>query len=210
MHSVDDGEVTPAAPAGKSPDLASRPALSTADPQAPAGDPRKAAVAALFVAHGKAIFGYCVRQVGERALAEDLMQQVFLQAYRDFEQFRGQSSRRTWLFAIAANRCKDALRGRRRVPEAHDLSQATDAGPKDVAIGPHERLDRAQLLAALEGCLQWLSPDMRATVQLRFRTDLTYEQMAIQLSATPEALQMRVARAMLVLRRCLESKGWTG
>jgi len=199
-----------ATPAGMSADLESPPAPARPDPQATTTDSRKAAVAELFAAHGKAIFGYCVRQVGERALAEDLMQQVFLQAYRDFEQFRGQSSRRTWLFAIAANRCKDALRGRRRVPETQARSEDTEAGPEESAIGPHENLDRAQLLAALEDCLQQLSPDMRATVQLRFRTNLTYEQMAIQLNATPEALQMRVARAMPVLRRCLESKGWAG
>ncbi|MBC7975165.1 MAG: sigma-70 family RNA polymerase sigma factor [Myxococcales bacterium] len=185
-------------------------APSMADPHTRVADVRKAAVAELFAAHGQAIFGYCVRQVGARALAEDVTQQVFLQAYRDFAQFRGRSSRRTWLFAIAANRCKDALRTRRRVPEADDRLQRIDERAAGVGVGPHEQLDRAQLLAALEECLQSLSLDMRATLQLRFRTELTYEQIAAQLNATPEALQMRVARAMPLLRRCLESKGWTG
>jgi RNA polymerase sigma-70 factor (ECF subfamily) len=152
--------------------------------------------------------------LGEPALAEDVMQLVFLQAYRDFEQFRGTSSRRTWLFAIAGNRCKDKLRSRRSVPDAEGVLQGilqiTNAGLDNSGIGPHERLDRARLLAALEECLQSLSPDIRATVQLRFRTDLTYEQMAIELNEKPEALQMRVARAMPRLRRCLEKKGWTG
>jgi RNA polymerase sigma-70 factor (ECF subfamily) len=207
---VDDAEATPAGPAGTSKDDAGPVAHPAAAPRPPSAELRKAAVAELFATHGRAIFGYCMRQVGERALAEDVMQQVFLHAYRDFDQFRGQSSRRSWLFGIAANRCKDALRSRRGVPEAQGIFQLPNARSEDSDIGPHEHLDRAQLLAALEECLQSLSPDVRATLQLRFRTDLTYEQMAEQLKATPEALQMRVARAMPLLRQCLERKGWAG
>lgn len=168
---------------------------------------RHAAVAALFKQHGEAVYGHCLRIVRERVLAEDLMQQVFLEALRDFDQFRGQSSRRTWLFGIANHRCLDALRSRRRgATEPHRDERAVE---EPSVTGPFERLDHAQLLAALEECLALLSPEIRATVLTRYRTDLTFQQMATDLDASPDALQMRVARALPVLLKCLERKGWT-
>ncbi len=166
-------------------------------------------VVELFETYGEAVLGYCVRLLRDPALAEDVMQRVFLEALRDFEQFRGQSSRRTWLFAVASHRCLDALRHqqRRMLRVAHDDQVVGNF--KDPATGPFERLDRMQLLVALDNCLALLSPEMRATVLMRFQTELTFEHMALHLGATADALQMRVARAMPVLRQCLESKGWT-
>jgi RNA polymerase sigma-70 factor (ECF subfamily) len=168
---------------------------------------RRARAAELFVQHGAAVFGYCFRAVHDRALAEDLMQQVFLEAYRDLSRFRGESSTRTWLLAIAGHRSVDALRRKARTAQRmQGEDAATDV--EDPRAGPFERLERTQLLAALDDCLTSLPPDTRATVLMRFQTNLTYEQMAAQLGTTPFALQMRVSRAMPALLACLERKGW--
>jgi RNA polymerase sigma-70 factor (ECF subfamily) len=181
--------------------------VSALPPQSPAE--RQAAVVELFEVYGEAVLGYCMRLVQNPALAEDVMQRVFLEAFRDFEQFRGQASRRTWLFAVASHRCLDALRHQQRGMLRVAQDEQVVAGFKDPSTGPFEHLDRMQLLAALDSCLALLSAEMRATVLMRFRTELTFEQMALHLGATADALQMRVARAMPVLRQCLESKGWT-
>lgn len=166
-----------------------------------------AAIATLFQQHGKAIYGHCWRLVRDPSLAEDLMQQVFFEALRDFHQFRGQSSWRTWLFGIASHRCIDALRDKRRsapTPTTGDAAMDAPAG-----TGPFEQLDHSQQLSALEDCLASLSPDNRAAVLMRFRSDLTYNQMAKDLDSSPEALQMRVSRTLVLLLKCLERKGWS-
>jgi RNA polymerase sigma factor (sigma-70 family) len=184
----------------------------TAKP-APACDAR-AEVAELFELHGEAVYGHCARMMRDRSIAEDLMQQVFLEAHRDFHQFRGEAKRRTWLFGIATNRCLDELRRRRRA-EARTNADRTEEATMEAAkpeqetsLAAFEGMDRSQLIAALEECVAVLPLETRATVLLRFRTDLTYEKMAEHLGAQPDTLQMRVSRAMPLLRKCLERKGW--
>src|SRR3954471_17634887 len=69
---------------------------------------RRAALAEMMHEHGKAVLGLCLRVTRDATLAEDVTQQVFLEAYRDLDRFEGRSSPRTWLFSIASHRCFDA------------------------------------------------------------------------------------------------------
>jgi RNA polymerase sigma-70 factor (ECF subfamily) len=133
-----------------------------------------------------------------------MRQQTFLEAFRDFDRFQGRS-RRAWLFGIASHRCLDAIRKRR----SGWIESDDDAliNRHDPGSGPREQLEHAQLTAALEDCMKALSPEVRMTVLMRFQTELSYEEIAVQLSTRADALQMRVTRALSRLRRCLESKG---
>jgi len=142
---------------------------------------------------------------GDRELAEEVRQQTFLEAFRDFDRFQDRSSRRAWLFGIASHRCLDVIRKR----HSGWIESDDDAliNRHDPGSGPREQLERAQLTAALEECMKSLSHEVRMTVLMRFQTDFTYEQLAVQLATRAEALQMRVTRALSKLRRCLESKG---
>jgi RNA polymerase sigma factor (sigma-70 family) len=169
-----------------------------------AGD-RRAAIVELMRAHGDALLGFCIRVVRDRDLAEEIRQQTFLEAFRDFDRFQGRSSRRAWLFGIASHRCMDAVRKR----HSGWIESDDDAliRSHDPGTGPREQLEHAQLTAALEDCMKALSPEVRMTVLMRFQTELSYEELAVQLSTRAEALQMRVTRALSRLRRCLESKG---
>src|SRR3954471_13172038 len=169
-----------------------------------AGD-RRAAIVDLMRAHGDAVLGLCVRVLRDRELAEEVRQQTFLEAFRDFDRFQGRSSRRTWLLGIAGHRCLDVIRRQ----HSGWIESDDDAliNRHDLGSGPREQLEQAQLAAALEECMRSLSPEVRMTVLMRFQTELSYEQLAVQLSTTADALQMRVTRALSRLRRCLESKG---
>lgn len=198
----------PAAPRGVTPDVVN--AAGSLDPQAPSAasssaSDRRAAIVELMRAHGDAVLGFCIRVLRNRALTEEVRQQTFLEAFRDFDRFQDRSSRRAWLFGIASHRCLDVMRKRRLgwiESDDHALINRHDPGS-----GPREQLEHAQLIAALEECMQSLPHEVRMTVLLRFQTELTYEQLAVQLATRPEALQMRVTRALSKLRRCLESKG---
>jgi len=201
---VDDAELTLAHDAA----LAG-PVAESLDAQAllSRGD-RRGAIAALMDAHGEAVFGFCVRILGDRALAEDVLQQVFLEAHRDIDRYQGRSSLSTWLKGIASHRCKDAIKARKRREQRLESNERATLDVADPGAAPLERLEHARLVVALEDCLTKLSDDVRMSVLLRFRSDMTYEEMAGVLDANADALHARVSRALPVLKRCLEAKGW--
>jgi RNA polymerase sigma-70 factor (ECF subfamily) len=169
---------------------------------------RTGAITALMDEHGVAVFNFCSRFLLDRILAEDVLQQVFIQAYRDIDRFEGRSSPRTWLLRIATHRCQDAIKSLKRRRVAYD-PEAIDSviDPGRIAA---EHLEQSRLIDALQECLDDLSEDVRATVLLRFQSGSSYKEMSGSLDASAEALQARVARALPALRRCLEGKGWDG
>jgi len=171
---------------------------------------RATAVAQLMDTHSDAVFGFCMRMMRVRAVAEDVAQQVLLEACRDLDRFEGRSPPRTWLLGIANHRCLDAIKSQDRRSKHVESNEQAMLTYEDPGTGPIEHIARAQLNAALEECLASLSPEVRATVLLRFRSGDTYDELAGSLDATPDALQARVSRALPALRRCLEAKGWTG
>lgn len=171
-----------------------------------AGD-RRAALGVLMTLHGDTVFGFCVRNLRDRALAEDVQQQVFIEAFRDLGKFEGRSSLRTWLIRIASHRCQDAIKARRRrhqrIEEQETIIDCIDPSPDPTA-----RLERSRLLAALDECLAHLSEEVRMTVLLRFQSGLPYAELSELLEAKADTLHARVSRALPVLKQCLESKGW--
>jgi RNA polymerase sigma-70 factor, ECF subfamily len=74
------------------------------------GDPD--AFEQLYRAHAGRLYTLIVRMVASAETAEDLLQEVFLNAYRKVSNFRGESSLGTWLYRMAVNHCLDHLRGR--------------------------------------------------------------------------------------------------
>src|SRR6185503_11342140 len=147
----------------------------------------RAAAQRLMREHGKAVFGLCLRELHDRGLAEDVTQQVFLEAYRDLDRFQHRSSVRTWLFGIAYHRCLDAHKRRQRRLQRIESDESAVAAFEDPSTGPHEHLEDAARWAALEDCLAQLSPEVRATVLIRFQSGATYEELASELGATADA-----------------------
>jgi RNA polymerase sigma-70 factor (ECF subfamily) len=136
-----------------------------------------------------------------------VLQQTFLEAYRDLQTFDGRSSFRTWLLGIATHRALDVVRRRRRdekrtTSDDELRSIADEAAPDALAC-----LDAPRLVHALEDCLRALPAEVRATVLMRFQQAMSYVEMARVSGDRPVTLHARVARALPVLRRCLERKG---
>ncbi|MGH9321780.1 MAG: RNA polymerase sigma factor [Vicinamibacteria bacterium] len=66
----------------------------------------------LYRRHSSAIFGLALRMLQNRADAEDMLQEIFLQAYDRLPSFEGRSAFATWLYRLSVNRCLDHLRSR--------------------------------------------------------------------------------------------------
>src|SRR6478736_6777734 len=81
----------------------------------------KAAFEAIVSEFQSSIFNYILRSVGDRALAEDLTQDVFLRVYQKLPRFSFRSKFTTWLFQVAKNRVVDEFRSRERRPPPDEL-----------------------------------------------------------------------------------------
>ena len=170
-----------------------------------AGDPR-AAVRLLMARYGGAVYRFCRQMVGDDALADDVHQQTFVQAFRDLPRFERRSTVRTWLFGIARHRALDALKIEKRRGRRFPLDE--EPGAEETADDPSalERISQAELAAALERCLEELAPAVKSAVLLRYREGFRFEEMAGMAGEKPGTLQARVARALPVLRKCLERR----
>ncbi|MGZ5959122.1 MAG: RNA polymerase sigma factor [Myxococcaceae bacterium] len=160
----------------------------------------------LMGAYGTQLFAVCARFIPDRALVEDVHQTCFVQAYQSLHRVLERESIAAWLMAIARNRCLDALKIHRRrgrwqvphatLPEVHDGSASAE-----------DEAHRASLLERLRRALDVLSSEARRAVELRYGEMLSYDEMADLCGARPGTLQMRVTRAMPLLRRSLEAQG---
>lgn len=72
----------------------------------------------LYRRHSSAIFGLALRMLHNRADAEDLLQEIFFQAYAKLPSFQGRSAFGTWLYRLAVNRCLDHLRSKSNKQQA--------------------------------------------------------------------------------------------
>ncbi|MFL6198643.1 MAG: RNA polymerase sigma factor [Thermoanaerobaculia bacterium] len=163
------------------------------------------ALAILMREYGSGVYRYCRQMVGED-LAEEMQQMTFVQAYEALPKFARRSSLRTWLFGIARHRCLDAAKmTRRRRQRFGPLEDAPDLPVPEASA--EDRLAERSRAGALERCLRQLAPRVRDAIVLRFQQGLSYPEIARLSGEKAPALQVRVARALPVLRRCLEDKG---
>lgn len=169
---------------------------------------RDTALGILMRVYGTSLYRYCREMVADADLADDVHQMTFVQAYESLPRFARRSSLRTWLFGIARHRCLDALKmTRRRRRRFGGMEEAPDQ--PGSAKNAEERLAERVLAGALEACLRKLAPRVREAILLRFQQGLSYPEIARLSGESAPTLQARVARALPVLRRCIESQGVT-
>ena len=107
----------------------------------------------LYRQHSTRLFNLAWRMCGTRADAEDLLQEIFLLAYRKLPEFRGESSVGTWLYRLAMNRCLDHLKSRQTRANGATLTldEEVMAGPRLTGDGGSgiKRLDLERAIARL-------------------------------------------------------------
>jgi RNA polymerase sigma-70 factor (ECF subfamily) len=132
-----------------------------------------------------------------RATIEDVAQDTFLQVFRRIGSFApgGPAKLSTWILTIAARRAIDELRKQRPVLFA-EVEHTSDARGDDRAI-------RKELVAAIEGALRDLSPELRAAFLLREYHGLDYAEIARSLAIDLGTVKSRLSRARAALRERL-------
>ena len=161
---------------------------------------RHRALTELMERYGDRVYRFAYAMTRDSTAAEDVRQQVFIEAYRDFHRFERRSSLRTWLFGIVRHRCLDSSKIRRRW-----WRRFKNDPPEDPELEPPD-LDRGRIARMLAACLEKLAPAAREAVALRYIEELAYEDAAVITGDQAGTLQQRVGRALPVLRRCVDSK----
>lgn len=149
------------------------------------------AVERLFDRHADEIYQYVRFTLGDAAEAEDLVQDIFLDALKSWPAFRGHSSERTWLWAIARHRLTDRMRQRSRRSAA--LIATTDPG----ITGPE---DTAALRLDLEQSLQQLPAPQRQVFIVRIIQDQSTSEAAQLLGWSPVKVRVTLHRALKALK----------
>ncbi len=154
--------------------------------------------AALFEKYSAALLRFTDRMLGSRADAEEVTQEVFVKMITRVEQYDGQAPVSSWLFAIAANACRDRMRrSRRAAPVALDAI-AERASPDEAADSALVEKERR---AAVRAALSSLSPEQREALVLARYHGLPYAEIARALDITEGAVKTRIFRAMEALKQ---------
>ena len=165
---------------------------------------RQRAFSLLMTRYGDQVLRYAVAVTGDAELAAEVRQQVFVEVYRDLPTFSARSPVRGWLFAIVRHRCLDANKALRRWGTRYKNERTPESEIDDAQ--PGDQLDVQRLAQMLENCLPRLAPAAREAVLLRYQQELSYDEAAAVTGERPGTLQQRVARALPVLRQCVEAQ----
>lgn len=159
------------------------------------------------------VFALVVRMVRDAALAEDLCQEAFLKVHRHLGSYDPKRKFSSWLFKIAHNTTLDYLRKKQldTVPLEPEVEGAPDrretlADP--TVRSPDERLERGDVLDALNESVAQLRPEYRDVVLLRFQQDLSYQEIAEITDQPMGTVKTHLHRARKELMTLLEDRGF--
>ena len=144
-----------------------------------------------------ALVNYLYRFLGNRDIAEEVAQETFMAIFTHAGQFKQDASFRAWLYAIATNRARNAMR-RRQPLLAEEIAEAvSDFG------NPIESAARQEMIAAVRQAMEKLSEEHRAVFLLRFYQGLSYEEIAIALGCPTGTVKSRMCYALKRMRGIL-------
>jgi RNA polymerase sigma-70 factor, ECF subfamily len=176
--------------------------------RAGAGD--TAAFRHLVDAHSAALFRVCARITGDKALAEDAVQEAFFNAYRHLREFDGRSAFSTWLHRIAVNAALGEMRKRHRVEAAlPEDDEATDvlASALEGPPAPDREAVSAEIGRDIATQLKRMSAIERTAFVLRHHEGQSIEEISEALSLSESASKQAIFRAVRKLRGALEPDG---
>jgi RNA polymerase sigma-70 factor, ECF subfamily len=158
------------------------------------------ALAELYDRHGRMVFSLALRIVRDQRDAEEVVQDVFAQAWRESGRYSaGRGSVIAWLMTLTRSRAVDRLRGRKARPDT-----ATDSEPivaiADGAAPADEQLSAAAQAAQVRTALNALPLVQRLAIELAFYEGLTHTEIADRLEQPLGTVKTRIRQGLLKLR----------
>jgi len=171
------------------------------------------------------LYGFAMSRTSNTELAEDLVQETFLAGLKSLENFKGNSSERTWLFAILKFKIADHYR---KASTKYEISNSKfsnnddsfmdnyftedgdwkeSAAPKEWGIDFSTAIENKELGIALDNCIDKLPKNQKLLIVLKLVEEEETEKVCKELNITPTNYWVIIHRAKLQLRACLE-KNW--
>jgi RNA polymerase sigma factor (sigma-70 family) len=159
------------------------------------------------------LYAVLLRIQRDRSVAEDLLQEVFVSAWKAAASFDAQQSQPlTWLTHIARNKAIDSLRRANAQPRLESVHHDNDDDDRpdldqrlaDDGPGPAELLERASDARQLGHCMEGLSAQQRQSVALAFFDGLSHAEVAERLQQPLGTVKSWVRRALMSLKSCLD------
>ena len=170
--------------------------------------------------HGNLLFRYALKRIGDRTVAEDLVQDTFVAALRSSSEFEGRSKVETWLVGILRHKIADHMRRRTREREResnreNELAPAIfhnghwRIGLKAWTDAPSRSMESEEFWRVLQDCHQKLPAKLGDAFRMRDLEELPMAEICEILEITTTNLSVRLHRARVLLRECLD-RNWFG
>jgi RNA polymerase sigma-70 factor (ECF subfamily) len=165
-----------------------------------AGDP--AQFNGLVMRYANRLYRFILKNIGHAALAEDLAQETFVEAFRQLPTFRGEAKFSTWLFGIALNKIRNYINRSPDGRQQHSPMRIPRSNPASDG-NPTQLLEKKQTLLALQQAIETLPTELRESLILVAMEELPYEEAAQLLGIPVGTLKSRVHRARDLLRQSM-------
>lgn len=163
----------------------------------------QAALRSLFERHHPRVFRFILRLARNDAVAEELSNEVFMEAWRNASNFAERSSVLTWILSIAHNRTVSALRKRRE--EAWDEDAA--GGVADCEDDPEVTAQKTDKSAVMRRCIEQLSSDHREVIDLVYYHEMSVAEVSQIVGAPENTVKTRMFHARKKLSELLKAAG---
>ena len=156
----------------------------------------------------QSLVGFIYRYIGHETDALDLAQETFVRVYATRRRYTVRGKFSTWLFAIAANLCRNYLRRRRRrgesVPETSDMEDAEFADRiQGLDDSPDQAAMRSESISLIKVAIDKLPDDLKTVILLYEYQSLSYGEISSVLGCSVKAVEMKLYRARHLLRERL-------
>ena len=162
------------------------------------------------------LMAFIYSMVRDYHLAEDIFQETFIRVYRQADRFKTEYKFKTWLYTIAANRCRDELRKLSRRPSVpldgsgnlagREFQEKRPISLPDKGAGPREIAKAREFIKMLEEELGGFSPQHREVVVMNRLLGLKYDEIAEVLGIPSGTVRSRLHYALAQLRERLKNK----
>jgi RNA polymerase sigma-70 factor, ECF subfamily len=165
----------------------------------------KDAMRTLFARHHVKVFRFVLRMVNNEATAEDVVNEVFLEVWRNASRFEGRSQVTTWILGIARFKALTALRQH----TYDELDDEVAESIEDLSDDPEAAEHKKQCSALLQDCIKQLSPAHREVVDLVYYHQQTIEDVAAIIGVPPNTAKTRLFYARKHIAELMAARGVT-
>jgi RNA polymerase sigma-70 factor, ECF subfamily len=157
----------------------------------------------IFEQHHRFVFRFLYGMVGDRRLAEELMQETFMQAYKNIGTVRQEAKLLSWLCGIARHVALHSLRSRPRKNQWIGIDDQEVAELKDAQLTPETRMLNTELKTVIDDALAALDEDKRGVFILKVLQQMSYEEIAEVTGSSIPKLKTDLHRAKAQMRRLI-------